>query len=237
MKASATLLAAALLAAACSGADSEDVVVVGSDSEDVVDVGSDSEDAVVVGPESEASPAAGLAHCDDVPPLGSRFEGTMGARQNPDPIVGGVLTTYAMEHPDTFGGRWIDRANGGALVLGFTDDPDAHREAILARAPSPDDYPAVDPRPPITDPRPLGEREDMVIDVVRVRFSEAEMLAMADRVRRAISGRDFGLDGSGLYISRRRVHLDLVNPPEGAVVEIAELVPDPSAVGGHQYRR
>ena len=196
----------------------------------------DSENAAVVGPEPAPSRApshaptqdvtagtAGLAHCDDVPRLGSRFEGTLGARQNPDPIVKGVLTTYAMEHPDTFGGRWIDRANGGALVLGFTDDPDAHREAILARAPSPDDY-------PVTDPRPLGEREDVVIDVVRVRFSETELLAMADRVRRAISGRAFGLDGTGLYISRQRVHLDLVNPPEGAIAEIEELVPDPSAV-------
>ena len=230
MKASVALLAVAVLAVGCSGSDSENVVVVGSDSEDVVDGRSDSEDVVDVGPESEPSSAAGLAHCDDVPRLGSRFEGTMGARQNPDPIVNGVLTTYAMEHPDTFGGRWIDRANGGALVLGFTDDPDAHRQAILARAPSPDDYPAVEPRPPITDPRPLGEREDVVIDVVRVRLSETEMLAMARRVRRVVSGRDFGLDGSGLYISRRRVHLDLVNPPEGAAAEIAELVPDASAV-------
>ncbi len=232
MKASATLLAVAVLAVGCSGADSADVVVVGSEpGPSSTVVGSEPEPSpTVVGSEPEPSPTAGLAHCDDVPRLGSRFEGTMGARQNPDPIVKGVLTTYAMEHPDTFGGRWIDRANGGALVLGFTDDPDAHREAILARAPSPDDYPAVDPRPPVTDPRTLGEREDVVIDVVRVRFSEAELLAMADRVHRAIAGRDFGLDGSGLYISRQRVHLDLVNPPEGALAEIAELVPDPSAV-------
>ena len=181
---------------------------------------------------SEDVPAApaGLAHCDDVPRLGSRFEGKLGARQNPDPIVGGVLATYANEHPDTFGGRWIDRDNGGALVLGFTDDPEPHRQAILARAPSPDDDVGVRPRPPITDARPLGERDDVVIDVVQVQFSETELADMADRVRRAIAGRDFGLDGSGTYTSRQRVSLDLVNPPEGALDEIAELVPDPSAV-------
>ena len=39
-----------------------------------------------------------------------------------------------------------------------------------------------------------------------------------------------GLFGSGTYISRQRVSLDLVNPPEGALEEIADLVPDPSAV-------
>ena len=219
MKALAVLLAAVVLAAGCGGNGSE-IVVVGD----------------VERPLSEAEPQdvpvapAGLAHCEDVPKLGSRFEGTLSARQNPDPIVKGVLATYGMEHPDTYGGRWIDRDNGGALVMGFTDDPEAHRQAILDRAPSPDDEVGVSPRPPITDSRPLGERDDVVIDVVQVRFNKAEFAAMADRVRSAIAGRDFGLFGSGNYTSRQRVYLDLINPPEGALTKIAELVPDPSAV-------
>ncbi|MYH97715.1 MAG: hypothetical protein F4129_14565 [Acidimicrobiia bacterium] len=219
MKALAALLAVVVLAAGCGGNGSE-IVVVGD----------------VERPLSEAEPQdvpvapAGLAHCEDVPKLGSRFEGTLSARQNPDPIVKGVLATYGMEHPDTYGGRWIDRDNGGALVMGFTDDPEAHRQDILDRAPSPDDEVGVSPRPPITDSRPLGERDDVVIDVVQVRFNEAEFAAMADRVRSAIAGRDFGLFGSGTYTSRQRVYLDLVDPPDGALAEIAELVPDPSAV-------
>ncbi len=219
MKASAALLAVVVLAAGCGGAGSEIVVVGGGE-------GAPSET------EPQGVPVApvGLAHCDDVPKLGSRFEGTLGARQNADPIVKGVLATYGMEHPQTYGGRWTDRDNGGALVVGFTDDPEAHRQAILARAPSPDDAVGVRPRPPITDPRPLAERDDVVIDVVQVRFNEAELAAMADRVRNAIAGREFGQVGSGTYTSRQRVYLDLVDPPEGALAEIAELVPDPSAV-------
>ena len=176
---------------------------------------------------------AGLANCEDLPALGSRLEGKLGARQNPDHIVGGVLATYAMEHPDTFGGRWIDRDSGGVLVLGFTDDPEPHRAAILARSPSPDDYPVVDPRPPITDDRSLGEREDVVIDVVQVRFSELEVQAMRDELMGAIPGedwRDFGLDGTSYDVRSQRVTLYLVNPPEGALADIAERVPDSSVL-------
>ena len=220
MKASAALLAVAVLAVACSSDDSENAVVVGSDPEGVAAVDAD----------PEPSPAAGLAHCDDVPRLGSRFEGKLSARQNPDRDVRSALSAYGREHPETYAGQWIDRDSGGVLMMGFTDDPENHRAAILARRPSPDDDPDGDWSQPMPDRRPLGERDDVVIDVVQVRFSEAELLAMARRVSRAISGRDFGLFGSGIYISRQRVSLDLVNPPEGALEEIADLVPDPSAV-------
>lgn len=84
----------------------------------------------------------------------------------------------------------------------------------------------VDPPPPITDDRPLGERDDVVIDVVRVRFSEAEVEAVRDRMWRSIPREDwssFGLDGTGYGIKLQRVNLYLVNPPEGAV-------------GRHQHR-
>ena len=220
-------LLAALVAVACSGGEGEE----GGAPLAVGEVPASS----TPGPIQTSTPSTiptptELAHCDDVPKLGSRFEGKLGARQNPDPIIRGVMATYAMEHPESFGGHWIDRDNGGALVMGFTDDPEAHRNAVLARAPSPDDQVGVRPRPPITDPRPLGERDDVVIDVVQVRFSETEFQDMADAVRTAIAGRDFGLGGSGTYTSRQRVYLDLVNPPEGALGEIADLVPDPSAV-------
>ena len=56
MKASATLLAVAVLAVGCAGADSEDIVVVGSES---------GPSSTVVGSESGPSPVAGLAHCDE----------------------------------------------------------------------------------------------------------------------------------------------------------------------------
>ena len=214
------MLAVAVLAVACSSDDSENAVVVGSDPEGVAAVDAD----------PEPSPAAGLAHCDDIPRLGSRFEGKLSARQNPDRDVRSALSAYGREHPETYAGQWIDRDSGGVLMMGFTDDPENHRAAILARRPSPDDDPDGDWSQPMPDRRPLGERDDVVIEVVQVRFSEAELLAMARRVRRAISGRDFGLYGSGTYISRQRVSLDLVNPPEGALEEIADLVPDPSAV-------
>ena len=223
MKALAALLAVAVLAVACSSGDSGNAVVVGSDPEGVA--------AVDAGP--EPSPETGLAHCEDVPRLRSRLEGQLSGRRNPDHIVEGVLLTYAMEHPDTFGGRWIDRDSGGVLVMGFTDDPEPHRAAILARRPSPDDYPAVDPPPPITDDRPLGERDDVAIDVLQVRFSETEADATHDELFEVISLQEwqgFGLDGSWYYIHRQRVALGLVNPPEGALAEIAARVPDPSAL-------
>ena len=225
MRTSTVLLAAVVLVAACSGDYGDgagDVVVGGSE---LVPSG--------VEPWDVPASADGLTNCEDVPELRSQLEGKLGARQNPDHIVRGVLLTYAMEHPGTFGGRWIDRDSGGVLVMGFTDDPEPHLAAILARGPTPDDYPAVDPPPPISDDRPLGERDDVVIDVVRVRFSEAEVEAMRDRMWRSISRqewRDFGLDGTGYDIKRQRVTLYLVNPPDGALAEIAARVPDPSAI-------
>ena len=210
------------------GSDSENVAAVGSDSESDVDVGSDSENVVDVGSET-GPPAAGVAHCDDVPKLGSRFEGTLSGRQNPDLAVKRALSAYGREHPGTYAGQWIDRDNGGVLMMGFTDDPEPHRAAILARRPSPDDDPDGE-RSPVTDDRSLGEREDVVIDVVQVRFSEADVRAVRDRINKAVSGKDFGLDGTGYDIHRQRVVLYLVSPREGALEELGDRLPDPSAV-------
>ena len=171
----------------------------------------------------------GLTECGHVPELGSRLEGSLGGRQNPDPIVMGVLATYWMEHPDTYAGMWIDRDSGGVLVLTFTDDPETHREAILARAPSRDDHSLVMPKPPITDYRTLGEREDVTIDVVQVRYSEAELEAVQQEIRHAVSSRDFQM-AWGIDVKRNRMSLDLYDPPEGALEELAEVVPDRAAV-------
>ena len=137
--------------------------------------------SVTEGSNVSADPV-GFARCDDIAMLGSRLEGSLGARQNPDSVVMDVLSAYRKEHPDTYAGTWIDRASG-VVVLAFTDDPDGHREAILALVPSPADYPD-------GDPRSLGEREDVTIDVVHVRYSQAELEAIQVHIMDAVSGRN-----------------------------------------------
>ena len=167
--------------------------------------------------------AMGLARCEDVAPVASGVEGSLGARSNPDPIVMDVVGAYRDEHADTYGGRWIDREKG-VLVVAFTDEPDTHREAILALVPSPDDASGV-------DPRSLGERDDVTIDVVRVRYTKAALEATQQQIMGAVSGREFGPSMvSWISITQNRVGLGLLNPPEGALDELAELVPDPAAV-------
>ena len=164
-----------------------------------------------------------LERCRDVATLTPRLEGSLGGRQNPDPVVMDVIGAYRDEHPDTFGGIWIDREYR-VVVAAFTDDPEAHREAILARAPpSGGDSEA--------DPRPLGERGEVTIDVVQVRYSEAELEAIRQQIMEAVTGRAFA-DSlmASILIAKNRLHLSLFNPPEGTVEELAELVPDPAAV-------
>ena len=231
MRAISTPLVVAVLAVGC-GEDTADVVVGGSELLPSGVEPSGVEPSRVEPPDVPAA-EGGLANCEDLPELRSQLEGKLGARQNPDPIINGVLLTYGMEHPDTFAGHWIDRDSGGVLMMGFTDDPEPHRAAILARRPTPDDYPAVDPPPPITDDRPLGERDDVVIDVVPVRFSLPEKEALLDETWQSFpreDWREFGLDSTSYDIHRQRMSLHLVNPPEGALEEIAERVPDPSAI-------
>ena len=134
-----------------------------------------------------------------------------------------VLSAYRKEHPETYAGTWIDRASG-VVVLAFTDDPDGHLEAILALVPSPADYPDV-------DPRSLGERADVTIDVVQVRYSQAELEAIQEHIMGAVSGRDLGETVSAwIFIRRNRVGLGLFNPPEGTLEKLAELVSDRAAV-------
>ncbi|MCY4623170.1 MAG: hypothetical protein OXD34_15305 [bacterium] len=161
----------------------------------------------------------GLERCEDVPTLASRLEGSLGARENPHPVVMDLIGAYRDEHADTYGGRWIDRENG-VVVVAFTDDPVVHREAILALAPPSD-------KTSNGDPRPLGER----VDVVQVRYTQAHLEAIQQQIMDAVSGLDFDRSvGSALSITQNRVSLDLFNPPEGTLDQLARIVPDLTAV-------
>ena len=142
------LAAVVLLAVGCGdGQGTEGVVVVGDDGVPPKESAPPLSTAPAAGdeppPTTQAIPTGpgGLAHCDDVPKLASSFEGTLSGRRNPDLVIKRALSAYGREHPDTYAGQWIDRDNGGVLMMGFTDDPEPHRAAILARRPSPDDDP------------------------------------------------------------------------------------------------
>ena len=162
-----------------------------------------------------------LVRCHEVPELTTTVEGSLGQFSNPDDEVMGVLVTYRLEHPDTFAGLWIDRDRGGTLVLAFTDDPKPHLEAILARGPSPDDEPVASPRPPIRDPRPLGERHDVSVDVVRALFSDAELMAANDDFWR--DRPPYVLSGS-IDTTRNRVSIDLIDPTPDQLADLAGRV-------------
>ena len=132
--------------------------------------------------------AVGLERCDKVPALVSRLEGNLGARQNPNPVVMELIGTYRDEHAETYGGRWIDRENG-AVVVAFTDDSEAHREAILALSPSPDGTSDV-------DPRPLGQRDDVTIDVLQVRYTQVQLEARTSSPSRGACARSAHVPGA-----------------------------------------
>lgn len=169
-------------------------------------------------------PAGGLDRCQDIPKLEATVEGSLSAFANPDDEVVGVLITYGMEHPDTFAGFWIDRNHGGTLVLAFTDDPEPHRAAVLARGPSVDDVETVSPRPPIRDPRPLGDRDDIAIDVVRATFSETELKAASDRFW---ADRPSYVLSGGVSTTKNRMTLDLIDPTTDQLADLATRV-DPA---------
>ena len=144
--------------------------------------------------------------CGDVPAFTTDVIGERGSVGELDPIFHGVLLTYAAEHPDTFAGMWIDREAFGTMVLAFTDDPAPHRAALAARAPSADDIAAVEPRPAITDDRPIGEW-DITFDVVQTRYSEAALAAIQTDVVTVLS--DLGVEpfGAGGLVMQNRVGL------------------------------
>ena len=169
--------------------------------------------------DDESDDLGGLVRCDDVPELTASVEGSLDQFLNPGDEVVGVLVTYGQEHPDTYAGFWIDRNKGGALVLAFTDDPRPHLEAILARGPSPNDVEMVSPRPPIRDPRPLGERDDVAVDVVQAAFTEAELMAARDEFW---SDRPPYVLSGGIDTTKNRMSVNLVDPTADQLVDLAK---------------
>lgn len=165
--------------------------------------------------------------CRDVPVLTTDVIGERGSVGELDPIFHGVLLSYAAEHADTFAGMWIDREAFGTMVLAFTDDPAPHRAALAARAPSPDDIAAVEPRPAITDARPIGEW-DITFDVVQTRYSEAALADIQTDVMAVLSDVGITEGGSGTLTMQNRVGLFV---PEGMMLdEAADLAERVGAV-------
>jgi len=160
--------------------------------------------AIQPGPELE--PPGGLVRCEDVPRLESSVKGNLGAGLNVDDDVMGVVLAYRQEHPESHGGLWIDRENGGAIVLAVTSDAEAHRQEIQDRL----------------------SGTDAVIDVVQVEFPIQDLSEIQGRLGQYM-GPEFGLLSTAISESLNRVSLDFFDPPEGTLKMIAELV-DPAAV-------
>ena len=146
-----------------------------------------------------------------------------------DPVLHGVLLTYAEEHRDTFGGMWLDREAGGTMVLAFTDDPDAHLAALATRRPSPTDVHAQEPPPSITDDRPIGEW-GVPFDVVQVTYTEDELVSAIGRVTQHLQDGGFRPDGAGADLMRNRVNIMLSTPvtPAGVDELTRTLAADPA---------
>ena len=210
LRAAATLVALAVFAAGCGGGNtgrletSGDPAAPRSASESAGAAPGSEDYAIQPDPEPESS--GGLVHCEDVSRLESSIEGNIGGGSNVDDDVMGVVLAYRQEHPESHGGLWIDRENGGAIVLAVTSDAEAHRQEIQDKL----------------------SGMDAVIDVVQVEFPIQELLEIQDRLGQYM-GPEFGLLSTATSESLNRVSLDFFDPPEGALKMFAELV-DPAAV-------
>lgn len=71
----------------------------------------------------------------------------------------GALATYGAEHPDSFGGMYIDQAGGGDVILLFTSQIELHARAVGALAPP-----------------------GATVRVERVRFTQAELGSVMDNL-------------------------------------------------------
>ncbi len=152
-----------------------------------------------------ADPTLSLQLCDDVPLIATSVTGNDPTGSGFNPVFDGVLLTYTQEHA-TFGGMWLDRAANGTMVLAFTDDPAAHREALAQRRPSPDDVHPIEPMPAITDDRPIGEW-GIAFDVVQVAYTETELIANVGVVLDAALALDLPMNGAGVDTMRNRINL------------------------------
>lgn len=153
-----------------------------------------------------AAPRLSLRLCGDIPLLAPSLIGSNPPGNLFDPVFDGVLLTYSLEHVSTFGGMWFDQSAGGITVLAFTDDPAAHRAELALRRPSPDDVHPIDPMPPITDERPIGEW-GIPFDVVQVAYTETELIDGVDVVLDAALALGLPMDGAGVDTRRNRVNL------------------------------
>ena len=160
---------------------------------------------------------SGLEDCQSINKITAERQGPLRRTQNYPLGIVGAVWEYGSQF-DTFGGYWLDRDNGGTILVGFTEDPAAHAEALSALPPSTSDG-------PVDDVRPLGHRDDVVLEVVQVRFTERELLSALDQIGDATWNRDLGMYGLGIDHHRNRVVLYMQNPPPGALAEIAEAVP------------
>ncbi len=175
---------------------------------------------------SEAIPAgidgSGLEDCEDVAKITASIQGPLRRTQNYPSGIQGAVWEYGSQL-DTFGGYWLDRDNGGTIMVGFTDEVEMHEAALLALPPSSEDGSADG------DMRPLGQRDDVAIEVVQVTYSERELLSAQDQMSSTTWNRDLGIYGYGIDSHRNRVNVFLENPPPGTLAEVARSVP--SSVG------
>lgn len=206
------LVLVSLIAAACS-----------SSNEISTEAPPDSEQPAVDS-NSTPEPSDGVPRCEDIEPLESTISGSLGSRSNPDDLLMGVIFTYAQENLDTYAGRWIDRENGGTIVVAFTDDPESHRAELLARGPKETDEVGIEPPPPITDPRTLGERDDFVFEVIQATHSEADLMAAQDRMAALITNPAAGSTGSAIDTIKNVVSLQFIDPTPEALSSIADIV-------------
>ena len=165
-----------------------------------------------------------LVPCSNFAEIQSSVLGQLGDRTNPDDRLMGVIRTYALGQPETFAGIWIDRNNAGVVVVAFTDDPEPHRAELNSRGPMESDNVGVEPPPPITDARPLGERDDFAFDVVQVRFTETELFDAQEELHRLFGLEGSGLQSSGIDTVRNRVSIDLVDPTPAGIEAVEEAI-------------
>lgn len=139
--------------------------------------------------------------CDDVPLLESTVEGNVSGTQNPDDELVRVIRDYGETHAGTFAGLWIDRAYGGALVAAFTDGLEAHRDTLAALLPQ-------------------GTR----FDVVQADYSYQELEAVRAELQSKVQELD-RMSQFGIGTERNRVEVGFIDPPDGTLGRLAELVP------------
>ena len=180
---------------------------------------------VTIEPSADSDPdslVASLVSCSDVPRIQHDVPGTLGDRNNPDDILMSILLTYASEQGDSFGGLWFDRSSGGTAVIAVPDDPAPHLEELNSRAPRPSDRRGIVPPLPITDDRPLGERDDFAFTVVQVEFTESELRSAQQRMTRLFNDEGTGARSAGVDTVRNRASVDLFDPTPEGLQRVAE---------------